>query len=77
MLNAKINITLITATIVATTIPAIAPADRSSDESLVGIVLLSAIINESRNACNISVEFKLNSTSDSNSKVINISFCAC
>ena len=70
------NTIMVTVTATDIAIPAIAPADKSSDESLVGIVLLSAILNESKNACNISVEFKLNSTSDSNSKVINISFYA-
>ena len=65
---------MITVTTTDIAIPAIAPADKLSDESLVGIVLLSAIINESKNACNISVEFKLNSAPDSNSKVIKYQF---
>ena len=68
---------MITVTATDIAIPAIALADKLSDESLVGIVLLSAIINESKNFCNISVELKLNSASDSNSKVIDISFYAC
>ena len=68
---------MIKVTVTDIAIPAIAPVDKSSDESLVGIVLLSAIINESKNACNISVEFKLNSVSDLISKMINISFYAC
>ena len=59
------NITTTNIMITDTTIPAIAPADKPSDESLV--VLL---INESKKAYNTSVEVKLITALNSNSKVM-------
>ena len=68
MYTAKIINATITNTTIAHIIPAITPADVSSDESVVVVVVVVIFLNESKKAFNISVEVKFSTSSDSNSK---------